>query len=965
MGIKIKKIIKKIQLKRTTVLLLVFILMAFVLVRQLFDLQIIQGENYINEFQTRTTKTRVLKSTRGNIYDKNNKLIASNVLSYSLTFEDNGTYDSTRQKNLTLNGVAYKVLKILAENGDQLSNSFHIKLDKDGNYAFDVEEGFTLSRFKADIYGHALIDDLTEDEAATTAEDMVAYLSGNKGFSIVLYGDDAYTDEELKKYGLPKELTKQEVLDIAIMRYELSTNSFQKYMAVTIATNVSESTVAAVMENQNELQGIDVLEDSVRQYVDDESMGPLLGYTGRASSEELESLKKENPDYSNDAIVGKAGIEQYMELELQGKDGQETVTVDNLGKVLKIDDNTTVEPVAGNDVYLSVDADWQSAIYQILKQRVAGILLNKIEAVKEYDYKGENDASRIIIPIYDVYNALIANSVIDIDKFSREEASDTEKNLYAKFQQKQQEVFDTITNRLTSSDPPAYKDESTEVQEYLTYICDTVLRDTLGVIDKNEVDTSDATYQAWANDQSISLKDYLNYAASQNWIDISVISPKGEYLDSEEIYQALTSYITDYLKTDTGFSKLLYKYLLMNDQITGQDICLVLYEQGVLSKEDDCYASLASGAMSAYDFMINKISNLEIEPAQLALAPCSASAVITDAKTGKVLACVSYPGYDNNKMANTVDAEYYARLNADKSSPQLNFATQYKAAPGSTFKIVSATAGLMENVINLQTKVNCVGTFTEITPSPRCWKISGHGYENVTSAIKDSCNYFFYNVGYQLATSSGSYNEEAGLETLSKYADLYGLTDKSGVEIGEYAPDVSTKDPVRSAIGQGSNSYTTVGLARYVTTIANSGTCYNLTLLDKTTDSRGNLLKEYHAEVRNQIDLPQEYWNAFHLGMRQVVENKKYFSDLAVNVAGKTGTAEQTASRPNHALFICYAPYENPEIAIATRIPFGYSSDYAAQFTRDIIKYYYGLAEEDDLITGTADSLDNAVSNEM
>ena len=152
MGIKIKKIIKKIQLKRTTVLLLVFILMAFVLVRQLFDLQIIQGENYIYEFQTRTTKTRVLKSTRGNIYDKNNKLIASNVLSYSLTFEDNGTYDSTRQKNLTLNGVAYKVLKILAENGDQLSNSFHIKLDKDGNYAFDVEEGFTLSRFKADIY---------------------------------------------------------------------------------------------------------------------------------------------------------------------------------------------------------------------------------------------------------------------------------------------------------------------------------------------------------------------------------------------------------------------------------------------------------------------------------------------------------------------------------------------------------------------------------------------------------------------------------------------------------------------------------------------------------------------------------------------------------------------------------------------------------------------------------------------
>ena len=296
MGTKIKKFIKRIQLKRTSVLLLAFVVLAFVLIYQLFQLQIIQGENYINEFQSRTTKTRVLKSTRGNIYDRNNQLIASNVLSYSLTFEDNGSYDTTREKNLTLNGVAYKVLRILSENGDSLSNSFHIVMGDDGNYKFDVDEGFTLKRFRADVYGHALIDDLTKDEASATADDMVAYLSGDKGFSIVLYGDNAYTEEELKKYGLPQELTKQEILDIAIMRYELNTNSFQKYMAVTIATNVSESTVAAVMENQNELQGIDVLEDSVRKYVDDESMGPLLGYTGQASSDELESLRKENPD---------------------------------------------------------------------------------------------------------------------------------------------------------------------------------------------------------------------------------------------------------------------------------------------------------------------------------------------------------------------------------------------------------------------------------------------------------------------------------------------------------------------------------------------------------------------------------------------------------------------------------------------------------------------------------------------
>ncbi|MDY4000332.1 MAG: peptidase, partial [Blautia sp.] len=682
MGSKIKKIIKKIRLKRTTILALVFVFFAVLLIQQIFDLQIIQGEDYISKFQTRTTKTRVIKSTRGNIYDRNGEMVASNILSYSLTLEDNGSYETTREKNLTLNGIAYQVIKILEKNGDSLSHSFHIYVDENGQYAFDVDEGFTLSRFRADIYGHALIDDLTEEEKNATAEEMIEYLSGSKGFSIVLYGDKAYTAQELEEHGLPSQLTAREILDISIIRYELNNNSFMKYVPVTIATNVSEESVASIMENQYKLQGIEVVEDSVRKYVDDESMGPILGYIGKASSEELETLREKNPSYSNDAVVGKAGIEQYMELTLQGTDGKETVSVDNMGKVLKIDENTKVDPVAGNDVYLTIDSDWQSAIYQILKQRVAGILLSNIEAIRTFDYDSVTDASQIRIPIYDVYNALVENSVIDIKKFNSEDASDTEKNLYAKFQQKQQEVFDTITNRLTGDNPPAYKDESKQVQEYLSYICNTLLRDTLGIISKDAVDSSDTTYRAWAVEESISLKEYLNYAASQNWIDISGISPDGEYLDSAEVYSSLTTYITDYLKTDLGFSRLLYKYMLQEDSITGQELCLVLYEQGVLSKDDGVYESLASGAVGAYDFIVNKIANLEIEPAQLALMPCSASAVITDVNTGEVLACVSYPGYDNNRLTNNMDTAYYSKLATDLSSPFFNKATQQTTAPG-------------------------------------------------------------------------------------------------------------------------------------------------------------------------------------------------------------------------------------------------------------------------------------------
>ena len=109
-----------------------------------------------------------------------------------------------------------------------------------------------------------------------------------------------------------------------------------------------------------------------------------------------------------------------------------------------------------------------------------------------------------------------------------------------------------------------------------------------------------------------------------------------------------------------------------------------------------------------------------------------------------------------------------------------------------------------------------------------------------------------------------SYSPDAGLAVLKKYADMYGLTETSGIEIEESTPQVSTEDAVRSAIGQGNNNFSTVGLARYITTVANSGTCYDLTLVDKITDHSGNLLKENSAEVRNTIDMEDSYWDAIH-----------------------------------------------------------------------------------------------------
>ena len=220
--------------------------------------------------------------------------------------------------------------------------------------------------------------------------------------------------------------------------------------------------------------------------------------------------------------------------------------------------------------------------------------------------------------------------------------------------------------------------------------------------------------------------------------------------------------------------------------------------------------------------------------------------------------------------------------------------------------------------------------------------------------MEHSCNSFFYEVGYRLGSDTGIYDSDAGLEKLAYYADLFGLSETSGIEIAESEPELSDFDAVRSAIGQGTHNLTTAGLARYVTTVANSGTCYKLSLLDKLTDNSGVVLKDYTPEVRNYIDLPGYEWSAIHQGMRRVIESKAYYEDMPVNVAGKTGTAQENKSRANHALFVGYAPYENPQIAVATRVAFGYSSAYAAEISRDVFRYYFDPEEEDNILTGSA-----------
>lgn len=947
---------------RLTLFTLVFLVLGGILIYRCFDLQIVHGEEYLENFVLQIEKTRDISSTRGNIYDRNGNVLAYNELAYSVKIED--VFESGNKKNTNLNATIMKLIDMIEQNGDHVISDFKIVVNEDGEFAFNVE-GTSLLRFLADVYGKKTISELDDEMRASTAREIMEYLSRSSLFAIGEYEDP---DNKKSKFIPGKGYSNGEWLKLVTIRYAMNLTSYRKYIGTTVATDVSEKTVAVIMENTEELPGVTIVEDTVRKYVDSKYFAHVLGYVGKISSDELTELNEELANqgkgtdvYNINAVVGKSGIESYMETTLQGVKGYEKVIVDNTGKVISIEKRQ--EAQAGKDVYLTIDMEYTKAAYNILEQSLAGLVSSKIINAKEYKATEGSGSADIKIPIYDVYFAMFNNSIIDIKHLASEDAGEVESEVYQAYLGYKEKVYEKLMYELKEGKTP-YKKLSKEYQVYQSNIVK--LLNSNGVIISEAVDANDATQIAWATDEVISLNEYLKYCIAQNWIDVSKLDIDEKYSDSEEIYEKVLDYIIAVIDKNTEFQKRFYKYMLLSDVISGKQVCKILCEQKLIEIPVEDEIALYNGKLNAYQFMKNRIDSIDITPAQLALDPCNASVVITDVNTGDVIAMVTYPGYDNNKMANSIDAEYYAKLTTDKSQPQLNFATQYKAAPGSTFKMVSATAGLMEGVISLKgTIINCTGTFTQITPSPRCWRRIGHGNENVTTAIRDSCNFFFYNVGYMLSTRDGSYNETAGLNTLYEYADLYGLSEKSGVEITEYSPEVSNEDPVRSAIGQGSNSYTTVGLARYVTAVANSGTCYNLTLLDKVTDSQGNVIQEFEPVVRNVIDMPSEYWNAIHSGMRQVVQNKTYFNDLAVDVAGKTGTAEQTSSRPSHALFVCYAPYENPEIACVTRIPFGYSSDYAAQATKKIIEYYYGLVEEEDLLTGEAYEPDGGISNEM
>ena len=222
-----------------------------------------------------------------------------------------------------------------------------------------------------------------------------------------------------------------------------------------------------MMENADVLEGVSIAEGTIRKYNDSIYFSQIIGYTGKIDQEELKVLQEENDAYDLNDTVGKSGIEASMETELQGMKGSETVYVDNLGKVIKTSDRT--EPTAGNDIYLTIDSDLQRIGYHILESKLAAILLDKIENIKEFHVPEGGSGGKIQIPIYDVYFACINNNIIDTAHFKSDHAGETEALVYEIYQDKKSRVFATLREEMEET-CTAYENLTEEYQNYESYI---------------------------------------------------------------------------------------------------------------------------------------------------------------------------------------------------------------------------------------------------------------------------------------------------------------------------------------------------------------------------------------------------------------------------------------------------------------------------------------------------------------
>ena len=436
---------------------------------------------------------------------------------------------------------------------------------------------------------------------------------------------------------------------------------------------------------------------------------------------------------------------------------------------------------------------------------------------------------------------------------------------------------------------------------------------------------------------------------------------KDRYDANDEIGKAGVEYVfEDYLKGESGTKQI---DMAVDGTVTGEYVSkeAIAGSDVVLTID----ANLQAIAEEALENNIHKIASGGFSHSY---DTNSGAVVAINVKNGEILAMASYPDYNPQIFVKGISSEDWKSVNT-KDTPLINKAVQGSYAPGSTFKMITAIAGLESENVTLKEKINDTGIYSINNQSWKCWYYTdyhrGHGWLNVSDAIKHSCNYYFYETAYRM-----------GIDTLVKYEKYFGLGTKTGIELpSETAGTVASKqtkearkenwyqgDTLNAAIGQGDNAFSPIQMARYISILVNGGNRINPTIVktirkaDGTEVSKDSIYRDVKEKLGlgsdevEKLDIKQENLDAVLEGMRSVTTESggtaySIFKDFNIEVGGKTGSAE--AGKKVNAWFVGFAPFDEPEIAVVVMVENGGHGNYTAEVARDIIAEYFGMNAEE------------------
>ena len=910
---------------RLFVLLAAAAVIFMILVGRLFYMQIVNGEEADASLTSSVTREVTIPAARGNIYDRYGRPLAVNEAAFSVEIDDSITVDYE-----DADAEAVSLYKKLIKNGYVVGDD--LPITKDAPYEFTISSD-ELEEWKTNI-------GLTKKQMNYTAEETLDYLYERFGIT------DADMTEEEKRALVSLGINindKNIMITNLIMTIESNGGEIVDELPIS-----QEQPYYFLLEDEDEIlswkSSVSMSEEEL-DYDAEESMRYLIELFGI-------------PENISPSMQRKVAAVRYS-LYLQRYKKYQPVTV-----AREINDEVIAAVEENLDKFPGVSVETESMrvyedgeIFSNIIGYIRQISDTELQEYSEYGYtSGDIVGKTGIEKVMELeLNGQDGKMLVEVDNMGRKISTlETEAPVSG------DDVFLTIDKELQISAYNYLKDA----------LADAIITRLTSELEKDVPVTLKQLFTSMIDSNNISVTEVMKAEDGYQKVLKDIIlahDPDIDVTDSEdktEAKQVLTNAVD-------------------NGTISYTTLIYVMIEQGVITADDNYKARIASGELTPFNVIIEKLESGDLEPAETGLEPCTGSVVVSDVNSGEVLALVTYPSYDNNELVNTFNNEYYNKLLEDPTTPLVNRPLMQKKAPGSTLKMITAIAGLETGVITPDTQIRDKGVFKDAgTPYANCliYSLNGstHGYVDVSHALEVSCNYFFYEVGYQLGNDTENPRSLKGITILDEYYDAFGLNSPTGVEIGESAPSMASPsykeevikwqnpeatssqtawtsgDTIRAAIGQSVNSFSAASMNKYVATLANGGTRYKMHLLDKVKSSDGTVTEEVEETVENVLEIAPENLEAVYEGMLLVTQGSKgtlrnVFKDFPIDVAAKSGTAEENKNLSSHVWFVGFAPYDDPQIAVTVMIPFGdVTGSPAAVVARNVIGEYMGLNYQSD-----------------